>query len=98
MFYRILEWTAAAALAMTSVPTLASEPTCTASVCREDGWPAMKTAAPPIVLDQHFSTKVIGEMVANHVTTDDSVTEHEETVHLHQYASLATVMEQAEEP
>jgi hypothetical protein len=98
MLLRILEWTAAAALAFAVVPVLASEPACKASVCSDDAWPVLQTAAPAFALDQHVGSEVIEEMVASHIATDDSVTEHEETVHLHRYALLSEVLEQAERP
>lgn len=97
MLLRVLEWTAAAVLALACVPVLA-ETECSASVCQDGTWPTMEISALPIVLDQHFDDEVIADMVSGHVTTDESVAGHEETVHLHQYASLDEVMEQAEQP
>jgi len=98
MLLRILGWTAAAALAVVSVPALAEETGCTASVCTDVTWPAMETAAPAIALDQHYDASVIEDLVASHLATDESVVGHEETVHAHQYATLDEVEEMFEEP
>jgi signal recognition particle receptor subunit beta len=98
MLLDVIRWAASAVVVVASAHTLAAEPGCTASVCADATWPAMVVAAPAFDLDQHFGTEVIADMVNSHAATDEPVAEHEETVHLHQYASLDEVMARTSEP
>lgn len=95
MLLRMLGWSAAAALAMAS-PALAEETVC--SVCRDPTFPSTENVAPAIPLEQHVSTEVIEETVAFHADRDENVTDHEETVHVHQFANVEDIEEMFEEP
>lgn len=95
MLLKMFGWSAAAALAMAS-PVLAEETVC--SVCRDPTFPATENLAPAIPMEQHVSTEVIEETLAHHAATDENVTGHEETVHVHQLASLEDIEEMMEEP
>jgi hypothetical protein len=95
MLLKMLGWVAAAAVA--SVPMLAAGTECTASVCQDPTWPAMELAAPAIALEQHETPEVIEELVASHLTTDDTIVDHE-TVDVTQVAVLDEILEALEEP
>lgn len=86
------------ALALACLPALASETECTISVCEDATWPEMEIASEPLALDQHAETDVIEELVASHIHVDESVTDHEQTLHMHQVARLDEAVKQMERP
>lgn len=78
----------AAFLAAIGVGVLASEPKCTADVCKDPNWPEMTIAAPAMVLDQDVTNKVVTATVDEHLTRDESPAGDREAVHEHMNAEL----------
>lgn len=98
MLTRILKFAAVAVLALAFTPALAAEDGCTAALLSDGEWPALEICAEPIALESHFTGAELEEMVAVHVTTDETPAGHEETAHRHVLAMVVDEIEENLEP